>query len=445
MSGLLLPGDSVSTRLRSDLIGPTLCPSTSMGGHRVNGPAPAPGGQVLMQVQTNEAPRTPKRIKIDRGLYQRTKDGRYEAGFVGADGKWHLKTLAATKLKDARKEKKLLDVRADQGQQVAPSRTTFAQVAEEFLASCEARVASGALAPRTYDHYKGDLERHVLPKLGTHEIQRITPDILAAFFAEKRKKLSAWSCRGLLTPTSRIFALAVRRGYLNDNPLRKLDSSELPQGRNASEARVLTREELTKLLSNTPDTYRAVIATLAFTGMRLQEALGLVWEEVDFEAGIIRVTAQLTRATKTQPARRAPLKAKGSRREIRLEPDLAALLKKHREAAFAVGRARPEDYVFLTSKGTPLYYRNVAERGLSKAADSAGLNRPGIPALSCHDLRHTFGSHLVRSGLDIVRVSRQLGHARPSITLDVYAHEVEAAQHADDLQAKLTASFGGIL
>jgi hypothetical protein len=51
----------------------------------------------------------------------------------------------------------------------------------------------------------------------------------------------------------------------------------------------------------------------------------------------------------------------------------------------------------------------------------------------------------VRSGLDIVRVSRQLGHARPSITLDVYAHEVEAAQHADDLQAKLTASFGGIL
>jgi integrase len=179
-------------------------------------------------------------------------------------------------LKDARKEKRLLDVRADQGQQVAPSRTTFAQVAEEFLASCEARVASGALAPRTYDHYKGDLERHVLPKLGTHEIQRITPDILAAFFAEKRKKLSAWSCRGLLTPTSRIFALAVRRGYLNDNPLRKLDSSELPHGRNASEARVLTREELTKLLSNTPDTYRPVIATLAFTGMRLQEAFGLV-------------------------------------------------------------------------------------------------------------------------------------------------------------------------
>jgi integrase len=140
-----------------------------------------------------------------------------------------------------------------------------------------------------------------------------------------------------------------------------------------------------------------------------------------------------------------PLKTRGSCREIRLEPDLAALLKRHKEQAFALGRAKPEDYVFLTSKGTPFYYRNVAERGLSKAADDAGLNRDGVPALSCHDLRHTYGSHLVRSGLDIVRISRQLGHAKPSITLDVYSHEFEQARHADDVQAKLTASFGGIL
>jgi integrase len=68
-----------------------------------------------------------------------------------------------------------------------------------------------------------------------------------------------------------------------------------------------------------------------------------------------------------------------------------------------------------------------------------------VPKLSFHDLRHTYGSHLVLSGLDVVRVSRQLGHARPSITLDVYAHEFEQPQHAEDVAVKLTAAFGGIL
>jgi integrase len=58
---------------------------------------------------------------------------------------------------------------------------------------------------------------------------------------------------------------------------------------------------------------------------------------------------------------------------------------------------------------------------------------------------HTYGSHLVRQGLDVVRISRQLGHARPSITLDVYAHEFEQAQHEDDVGTKLTAAFGGII
>ncbi len=120
----------------------------------------------------------------------------------------------------------------------------------------------------------------------------------------------------------------------------------------------------------------------------------------------------------------------------------ADLLKKHKLAS---GFSKDEHYVFVTSAGTPFYYKNVANRGLNEAAKEAGLNRDGVPKLSCHDLRHTYGSHLVLSGLDVVRVSRQLGHARPSVTLDVYAHEFEQAQHAGDVAAKLTAAFGGIL
>ena len=55
-----------------------------------------------------------------------------------------------------------------------------------------------------------------------------------------------------------------------------------------------------------------------------------------------------------------------------------------------------EDYVFRTREGTTINYRNLAQRGLTKAADRAGLNTERQPKLTLHDLRHTFGSHLVR-------------------------------------------------
>lgn len=62
-----------------------------------------------------------------------------------------------------------------------------------------------------------------------------------------------------------------------------------------------------------------------------------------------------------------------------------------------------------------------------------------------HDLRHTFASHLIRQGIDPVRASGQLGHARPSVTLDIYAHEFEEAHGRDDISDKLSAAFGGLL
>ena len=79
---------------------------------------------------------------------------------------------------------------------------------------------------------------------------------------------------------------------------------------------------------------------------------------------------------------------------------------------------------------------------VDKAAADAGLNRPGVPKLTFHDLRHTYGSHVVRQGLDPVRAARQMGRARPSITLDTYAHELEEARGKDDIVERLTAAFG---
>ena len=386
----------------------------------------------------------PKRVRVAPNLWL-NRNGSYEDIRTNpATGKQQLKTLTGARtLMEARKAQRALAVKVDRGEAVAPLRLRFEKVAEEWMEDFESEVAAGERSVRTLERYRDHLNGHILPALGRREMQKITPNVVASLFNEKRAEgLSSWSRQGMRVVLGRIFARAVRRGYISESPLARLERSELPKATNVNEARTLTRDELGALLAATPEAYRPIIATLIYTGLRIQEALGLVWGDVDFDAGLIRLRYQLSRATREQPARRVPLKTKGSKRDIRLEPDLAALLRRHKLASRFSG---DEKYLFTTESGTPFYYRNVATRGLDKAADAAGLNRDGLPRISFHDLRHTYGSHLVRQGLDVVRISRQLGHARPSITLDVYAHEFEETQHADDVRTKLTAAFGGIL
>ena len=90
-------------------------------------------------------------------------------------------------------------------------------------------------------------------------------------------------------------------------------------------------------------------------------------------------------------------------------------------------------------------YRNVSTRGLDKAADAASLNPAAVAKLTFHDLRHTYGSHLAQSGLDPVGVQRQMGHARPSITMDLYVHEFETARRREQVTDRLTAALGGLI
>jgi integrase len=116
-----------------------------------------------------------------------------------------------------------------------------------------------------------------------------------------------------------------------------------------------------------------------------------------------------------------------------------------RNGRSTLGRTRPigpGDPVFCSTAGTPLHYRNVVRRGLDKAIEAVGLNEEGRPKLRWDDLRHTYASLLISAGLNVVYVSRQLGHASPDITLKVYAHLFEEAEHAKQASAALEAVLG---
>jgi integrase len=119
-------------------------------------------------------------------------------------------------------------------------------------------------------------------------------------------------------------------------------------------------------------------------------------------------------------------------------PQLARLLADHwRRSRFA----KHSDWVFATANGTPYGHRNVTRRGLQRAARHAGIDNGTGPALRYHDLRHSFASHLILDlGLDVAQTSRILGHASPTITLNVYTHLFEKARHMREIRARMAAS-----
>jgi integrase len=181
-----------------------------------------------------------------------------------------------------------------------------------------------------------------------------------------------------------------------------------------------------------------MVATALYTGARISELLGLVWEDIDFEQGEVHVRAQLSRAHRGAPPQRVATKTPASVRDVPLVPQLASLLADHRHRSRF---AKDSDWVFATANGTPHGHRNVTRRGLQRAARRARIEDGAGPALRYHDLRHSFASHLILDlGLDVAQTSRFLGHASPTITLNVYTHLFERARHMREIRARMAAS-----
>lgn len=368
------------------------------------------------------------RTWVAPNLYQRG-DGRFVAGF-SIDGHWRMRTLAATALREALRELAHLRAAAAAPPEVEP--VLVARTIEEFLARFEAQVASGERSPRTLDHYRWVLTEYVLPAWGEREVGTLTPDdVVSLSQALRERGVQAPTLRAVEAAESRLFSFACRRGYIEQNPFAKLERGERAKAR-PENRRVLTQDEVERLLAHAETLFvRTLLACLLYTGMRQGELLGLRWQDVDFERGLLRLRQQLQRPGKGRPARLGPLKM-DSQRDVVLLPQLAGLLRELRGE-----RLHPsdDDFVFAHLDGTPLHYSQM-NRLLAKTAKAAGVEQ-----VSAHVFRRTFASHLIiEQGLDVVRVQRQLGHSRPSVTIDRYSFLFEQARHADELRQAMAAS-----
>ena len=377
----------------------------------------------------------PGRVRVERGIY-RQPNGKYAVCWRHA-GRLRFKTVGFD-LAEARRERLALIAATREGKVPVSPRLCFETVAGWWLERFEAKVAAGERHPRTLEAHRYQLDRHLLPALARRRIASITVDDVAELLdALRRKGCSAKTSASALATLQSVMRFARRCGWIVADPVELLEPDERPRPQRRRQ-RVLGRAEIERLLGICTPRDRLMLATVLYTGLRISELLGLIWDDIDFTAGVIHVRAQLSRAHRGAPARRVAPKTPASVRDVPLVAQLARLLSVRREQSRF---ARGGDWVFATARGTPYGHRNVSRRALGRAARLAGLNDDGWPPLRFHDLRHTFASHLIIDlGLDPAQVSRILGHARITITLDIYTHLFEDARHARDIRTRMAAS-----
>jgi integrase len=220
----------------------------------------------------------------------------------------------------------------------------------------------------------------------------------------------------------RLLSKALKEAMRHDLVMRNAAAAEPPPQVDAEEVVVLDGEQIKSLVERLRSRamYPRVITAL-FTGVRRGELLALRWRDADLDGKepTLRVREAIEE-TKAGLRFKTP-KTENSVREISLPDIVAEALREHRrqqrEQRVALGLGKLDDSALLFPKldGSPQSPRAFSKEWSDVAASI------GLP-VTFHALRHTHASHLIDAGIDVVKISRRLGHASVDITLRVYAH-----------------------
>jgi integrase len=215
----------------------------------------------------------------------------------------------------------------------------------------------------------------------------------------------------------RMLGHALQWGIVTRNVATMVDAPRV----RTHEIEVLTPAEVKTVLEKLRGRSLYPVASMALaTGMRRGELLALRWQDVDLDGATLKVERALEQTKRGGLVFRPP-KTRYGRRSITLPPSTVTELRAHRKTqaeqrlALGLGKAREDALVFATWDGSTRS-PNALTKEWSKVMEATGLKA------TFHSLRHTHASTLIASGLDVLTISRRLGHGSPAITLGVYGH-----------------------
>lgn len=302
--------------------------------------------------------------------------------------------------------------------------TAPSQTVAQFLVDWLENTQRQRVRPRTYERYKEAIDLHLVPALGHHKLEKLTPQQVNAFYAKKTSEgLAATTVIYYHSVLHNALGMAVKWGLV----ARNVCDLASPPRKARHEVQTLSVEQLKKLLVTLHGhKWEALFSLALATGLRRGEILGLKWQDINFLTGKLQVRRILSRVpTKTENREHvyveAEPKTQKSRRNVTVASFALDVLREHRvhqlEAKLKAGELWQEhDYVFCTSLGTHLGPNHVVEE-LKKL-----LKQAGLPDIRFHDLRHSAATLLLSLGVHPKVVQELLGHTQISMTMDIYSH-----------------------
>ena len=340
-------------------------------------------------------------------------EARYTAGFDPGTGKQIQRSITEKTKKVVAQKLRAAMTDLDAGTYKAPCKMTVAQWLDIWVTEY-----LNSVKPLTKHNYNKQVQKHFKPALGavrldaldTHTIQRFYNSLSASGLSPKTVK----NLHGILHCA---LQQAIACDYLSRNPA---DACKLPKV-TKPEIKPLEPEEIARLLKEAEqDDYCNLFIVAMFTGMRQGELLGLAWECVDFQTGIITVKQQLQckdgnyfletpKSGKNRTILPAPIVMDALRNQLQRQ-------QKEQEQAGTMWNNQ-FNLVFTDALGKYLVRRTVVKH-FKKISQRAGISDDA----RFHDLRHSFAVSSLYAGDDIKTVQANLGHATAQFTLDVYGH-----------------------
>ena len=292
------------------------------------------------------------------------------------------------------------------------SRMTLGEWLNRWLAEYKA----GTVRPGTLQSYRCYIEYYIKPQLGDKQISLISQQDIQRMYRR-------------LKTEGRVHEHPEMDHQLSDSMVRHIHSTLHAALKDAVQAHVIPRNPTEGTTAPKPNYKPKRILTRAelMTGLRRGEICGLQWNDFDGDTGTLKVCRTLHSQRKGEYTV-GETKTNQGMRTIILPHSVVDILRRRKTDAISQwifpDPVKPEDPV------DP----NAAYRHMKTL-----LQRAGLPSIRFHDLRHTFATHALTSGVDAKTLSGILGHTNASFTLDTYTHVTS------DMQKTASGIVGGFM